>query len=104
SEWGVVTGRAIDLFEAVTPVRDLVCRTKQSDSDRRSRRLRQVASAHAEMADGYVPEHSIHQRVQIPAPHDARQVFGEMFFQLGQILAVVIRLVEPIPHDAPGFA
>src|SRR5206468_2199785 len=55
------------------------------------------------MAHRDVPEHSVHQRVQIGSPCDAWQVLGEVRFKLGEILPVMIRLVEPIAHYPPGL-
>ncbi len=44
------------------------------------------------------------QRVEVAAPRDAGQISTIVLFQLGQVLAVVIRIVKVVAHQPPRLA
>src|SRR6185369_15023535 len=93
----------IDFFETVFSVSNLIVGSEQTDAIAVALRRWRIAATNAEMADRHRTKHLLHQSIEIAAAHDARQVSREFVFERDEVLTVVIRIVEPVAHDAHRF-
>jgi len=92
--------RTIDLFETIFSVGDFIVGAEQTDAITAARGRRGIAAANTEMADRHGSEHLLHQAIEIAAAHNRRQVSGKFVFERYQVLTVIVRIVEPVAHDA----
>src|SRR5262249_24855585 len=95
--------RAIDLFETILSVCDLVVSAEEADAITGSRGRWSIAAANVEVADGYGAQHLLHQPVKVAATNNRWQVRGEFVFKSDEILTMMIRIVKPVAHDPHRF-